>query len=301
MKRTIILPLLLLAICASAAKDGRLSGVFSVAAERQVQFAQGNLQYQPSTSTWRMAEYQYDMCGTNNAHLSADYTGWVDLFGWGTGVQPTLSSSEYGEYLTYAEWGANAISNASNKAHEWRTLSVSEWTYLFFIRPNATALLGMGKVAGVCGVILLPDNWSTPKGMTFAPGAEQGQIIKATYSKNPQNNNFEHNTYTAEQWKVMEAAGAVFLPAMGYRYETDLRKPGVNGFYWSATPNPEDDAEAYNVDFDNAYLGARSISGRAWGMAVRLVCPPLPAEPEKPAPAEKKKPVLPPKGKMLKR
>ena len=73
-----------------------------------------------------------------------------------------------------------------------------------------------------------------------------------------------------------------------------------NGQWWGVT-GPEDDAEAYNVDFDNAYLGARSISGRAWGMAVRLVCPPLPAEPEKPAPAEKKKPVLPPKGKMLKR
>ena len=61
----------------------------------QVYFAAGNLQYQRSTNTWRIAEHQWDyigggsfggnVSGSNNASISnPDYNGWIDLFGWGT-------------------------------------------------------------------------------------------------------------------------------------------------------------------------------------------------------------------------
>ena len=63
----------------------------------KVIFSQGNLQYQASTGTWRFAENQYDYVGNatlgnvyengvkcNNALISDSYTGWIDLFGWGT-------------------------------------------------------------------------------------------------------------------------------------------------------------------------------------------------------------------------
>lgn len=61
----------------------------------QVYFAAGNLQYQRSTNTWRIAEHQWDkigggsfggnVSGSNNESISnASYLGWIDLFGWAT-------------------------------------------------------------------------------------------------------------------------------------------------------------------------------------------------------------------------
>ena len=64
--------------------NGALYGYFSVAPDRKIRFSQGNLQYQPSTATWRFALHQYDCIGDENSNISADYDGWIDLFGWGT-------------------------------------------------------------------------------------------------------------------------------------------------------------------------------------------------------------------------
>lgn len=66
----------------------------------QVYFSAGNLQYQRSTNTWRIAPHQYDYVGgkyyggtvyggnvdgsTNNSISNSGYQGWIDLFGWGT-------------------------------------------------------------------------------------------------------------------------------------------------------------------------------------------------------------------------
>ena len=84
--------------------NGILPGAFSVSADQQVYFSQGNLQYQASTNTWRFAEHQwdyvggtgasypYDECGNvyangvkcSNNEISSNYSGGIDLFGWGT-------------------------------------------------------------------------------------------------------------------------------------------------------------------------------------------------------------------------
>lgn len=258
---------------AHAQNAGVLLGVFSVAQDRQVQFAQGNLQYQPSTATWRFAEHQYEMIGAANAKISASYTGWIDLFCWGTGSNPASSASDFRKYTTYTEWGVNAISNGGNQPNVWRTLTKNEWTYLLLLRPNAATLCALGKVKEVCGLILLPDNWETPQGVSFVPSSKKGFVKKNTYYKSAQQNGYSHNVYTAEQWSAMESAGAVFLPAVGYRWGKDLKHTGTSGCYWSSTPNEEDEAEAYNVDFSAGYLGASSRTGLGFGQSVRLVCP----------------------------
>ena len=57
---------------------------FAVSENSYVAFAKGNLQYQASTNTWRFADKQYDVIGEENANVSENYDGWIDLFGWGT-------------------------------------------------------------------------------------------------------------------------------------------------------------------------------------------------------------------------
>ena len=120
--------------------DGVLNGAFSVSANTQVYFSQGNLQYQASTDIWRFAEHQWDIVGSDNSNISASYSGWIDLLGWGTGGNPTLASTDYNDYITFTDWGVNAISNGGNAANQWRTLTKDEWIYLFYGRTNAATL-----------------------------------------------------------------------------------------------------------------------------------------------------------------
>ena len=154
--------------------EGALVGAFSVSDGKQVHFSPGNLQYQASTDTWRFAENQWDIIGNANENISASYEGWIDLFGWGTGKNPTLASDKNEDYATFTDWGANKISNGGSEANLWRTLTTDEWIYLFKGRRDATSLFGMGTVNGVNGVILLPDNWRLPFGLFFASSAAQG-------------------------------------------------------------------------------------------------------------------------------
>ena len=235
--------------------DGVLPGAFSVSAMQQVHFSQGNLQYRASTNTWRFAEHQYDFVGSANSNISFTYSGWIDLFGWGTGNNPTLAITDYTYYSTFVDWGSNAIINGGNAVNQWRTLTQSEWYYLLYSRANASSKRGTGNINGVGGLIILPDSWAQPSGCPqFSPGVAS---------------DWSHNSYTLAQWAQMELAGAVFLPAAGYRLGTDVGDMGSSGLYWSSTPNDED--YAYYVGFIGRYLNAAYSDYRGDGFSVRPV------------------------------
>ena len=232
--------------------DGKLTGAFTINADGdQILFSKGNLQYQASTTTWQFATNQYDMIGADNANISDTYTGWIDLFGWGTGNCPTKTSTDDDDYSTFVDWGTNAISNGGNEANLWRTLTIQEWGYLIKTRTNADSLKGQATVADVHGYVLLPDSWTLPAGLSFTASP----------------NDWTTNDYTAEQWTQMEAAGAVFLPAAGYR-DPDIKGVGEKGWYWSSTVLT--DIIAYQFEFNETT--SRVFGGRIYfGQPVRLV------------------------------
>ena len=231
-------------------------GVFSVSAKKQVTFSKGNLQYQASSNTWRFAEQQYDYIGAANENISDTYSGWIDLFGWGTGNAPTKSSEDYSDYQTFVNWGTNAIGNQANM---WRTLSSAEWSYLFNDRKDNAKLYGMGTIAGIGGAILLPDNWEDVK----------PSDVSFQYYKVNSKDHFSENTYTAEQWEKMEDAGAVFLPAAGYRTGTSVTYAGSYGRYWYSTEY--DSSKAGIMFFDSSNLNPQGGTLRYYGFSVRLV------------------------------
>lgn len=251
------------------AKNGALSGKFSVSESKQVQFSQGNLQYQASTQTWRFAEKQYDLIGYDNSNISDSYSGWIDLFGWGTGNNPTNTSKSNSDYSTFVDWGENAISNGGNDANLWRTLTKDELKYLFGTRKNAAALFGLGKVDSVKGTIILPDNWSTPRGVSFTPNTSKGLKDNGGSFFNQKYDNYSHNTYSVEEWSIMESAGAVFLPAAGYRSGTSTNNINATGDYWSATP--DDANNARSIYFYSDSFQPCSYDQRYLGQSVRLV------------------------------
>ena len=256
---------------------GAINGLFSVGASKQVCFSQGNLQYKASTRTWRFAEHQYDYIGGNNSNISSSYNGWIDLFGWGTSgnrhgaqyYQPyniEMVNSGYYAYGDFkynlcdqtgrADWGYNVISNGGESVNTWRTLTNTEWWYVFNRRNTSSGIrYAKANVNGKFGIILLPDDWDTN-----------------TYSLNYPNTpsvGYNINTITAGSWSVMESAGAVFLPAAGYRYGSNVSYAGSTGYYWSASCYNSTDA--HFVLFESGNLQPSSHNFRDGGRSVRLV------------------------------
>ena len=201
-------------------------GKFSISATQQIAFSSGNLQYHPLNNQWRFAESQIDCVGEANANISPTYDGWVDLFCWGTGDEPTRIVTNNNAYPNFVDWGTNSI--GTDTANTWRTMSADELRYILFSRPNAAALNGIAHINGVNGLVLLPDDWVAIEGLTFNSGA-YGHSSRDYYAV--------HNTFTLEQWQQMEEAGAIFLPAVGYRQGNSIYASGSKGYYWTTSPN----------------------------------------------------------------
>ena len=234
-----------------------LSGSFSVNSSQQVCFSQGSLQYQASTDTWRFAENQWDYIGDDNSNISSSYNGWIDLFGWGTGNTPTMNSTSSSDYSTFNDWGNNAISNGGNTANAWRTLTHDEWVYVFNTRSTSSGIrYAKATVNGINGVILLPDDWNSSNySLSYT------NVGGASYSSN----NISRSDWT----NLLEANGAVFLPAAGYRNGTDVGNVGSYGYCWSATYGGSD--YAYYVFFFDGGLSTDNWGYRGSGRSVRLV------------------------------
>jgi hypothetical protein len=250
-------------------------GVFSVSADKQVTFSKGNLQYTQSTNTWSFAENQWDMIGTDNVtggSVSSDQYGdskhgdaladKIDLFGWSasntTAPFGVSTSKDYDDYYgSFVDWGTNQI--GSDAPNTWRTLTYDEWYYLRYNRANANDLVGVAQVNGVNGLIFLPDTWVCPESVTFKSGfhSSGGVDYYAAYQ-----------TFTADQWSKLEAAGAVFLPAPGYRLGSDVGGVQDYGGYWSATGR-----NSHSANYLSFYSDVADMDGnnRLNWRSVRLV------------------------------
>lgn len=232
-------------------------GKFSVSATQQIAFSSGNLQYHPLNNQWRFAESQIDCVGEANANISPTYDGWVDLFCWGTGDEPTRIVTNNNAYLNFVDWGTNSI--GTDTANTWRTMSADELRYILFSRPNAAALNGIAHINGVNGLVLLPDDWVAIEGLTFNSGA-YGHSSRDYYAV--------HNTFTLEQWQQMEEAGAIFLPAVGYRQGNSIYASGSKGYYW--TTSPKGGCGPITLEFSAKEIITDS-SYRYSGLSIRLI------------------------------
>ena len=254
---------------------------FSVGAERYVSFARGNLQYQPSTRTWRLAEHQYDYIGEGNNNLSDTYDGWIDLFGWSTdsmkvpfGAGISKDSADY--QGNFVDWGTNII--GTDTTNTWRTLTIDEWRYLLHERENADALFGFGMVDSIEGIILLPDTWQPIKGVIFNSSSVFGLEENSEGYYETSRACYSDNVYTLENWKVMEEKGhAIFLPAAEYRDGQTMGRNGKDsGCYWSSSAADNARWAGYLLfvydEEDYTFTLAHNFQcERYFGLSVRLV------------------------------
>lgn len=264
--------------------QGVLSGRFAIAEGRYVRFSQGNLQYKASPEEWRFAVNQWDFVGDatkgnvyeggekcDNNKVSETYTGWIDLFCWGTSgwnsgataYQPWSRNTESSDYYSgdltgdyaKADWGVyNKISNGGNTVGLWRTLKNEEWQYLFAHQSSGWGTIFYGEANdnenAIRGIVLVPEGWKTPEGVSFSTAG--------------------NTNYTATQWKEkMEPAGAVFLPWAGNRGSASVVNVGTFGAYWSVSSDGSG-AKVLSAG-EGSYTNPSDWYGRTRGLSVRLV------------------------------
>lgn len=258
---------------------------FSVSDTKKVTFSQGNLQYTRSTNTWSFAENQYDMLGMANVlgsiesydddfgKIGTDLADKIDLFGrsgnnttapWG--ISTSIIYHNYSG--NFVDWGTNPI--GKNAPNTYRTLTKDEWDYLLSRRADASKKKGVARIKTsdtqyANGLILLPDSWTCPAGITFKSGFSNDYTIQA-YA--------DYQEFTLAQWQQLEAAGAVFLPTSGMRNGVIVPSEQHYGFYWSATSDDPDDeflhTSAYYIVFFADEVCYNNFY-RFYGQAVRLV------------------------------
>ena len=249
---------------------------FSVSKTEKVVFALGNLQYVVSEDKWQFAEDQLSYIGKRNFKNPTKiemYSGWVsetdalgdtiDMFGWGTGNNPTLISQTSNDFESFVDWGKNKIGDYDENV--WRTLTQEELNYLMNKRKDAILLRGIAQVCGVNGLLLLPDNWVCPKGVVFFPGY---------YGWEGSNFYAEHQSFGEKEWKLLEQSGAVFLPAVGVRMKYDFCEIVTiqsNGAYWTSSIYEYDNSYSSTLSFGSNRIPYESIHRKHSGLPVRLV------------------------------
>ena len=249
--------------------EGVVDGLFTVTAGgAKVRFSQGNLQYQPSSGIWRFATNQWDYVGDealgnvyengvkcNNKLISSSYSGWIDLFGWGTNGDGTTlpfandretshygvanSSGSMGQY----EWGRNLIANGGNDNNPelWYTLKSPQWTYILNER-QVNGGTGNGHsysivtINNVKGLLLYHDDFylqnsyngrtdlaSVPNGCVFLPFA--GMRTAPRYTTNPTDitdageaAHYWINNYNSNRYYFLTATSNPSITSTDFRY-----------------------------------------------------------------------------------
>ena len=279
---------------------------YSVSASSKVLFSPGNLQWSatngttiPSThvtatgtaaGTWRFAENQWNFVGgvnvgassrdqttdygnvyangvkCNNNLIDQNYTGWIDMFGWGTSgwdnrsedansiyfqpwdttkISATNPVDETYNYFGYGPSTNNSNPNLSGSYYDWGLFNAiynpatqhidapGTWrtiTYAewrYMIFSRANASQKYGH-ANIDGI----NGFIVLPDLWIMPA---GLSFIPTTSSSSSSDLFLTNTYTKAQWSLMEKAGATFLPAAGYRSINKMQRISDFGDYHSGS------------------------------------------------------------------
>ena len=226
-----------------------LGGEFSVSASKKVRFTRGNLYFDGSS---KVEQHQYDY----NSSQWTSQIAHVSHFMWSNNISDATrqlyNTGMDGQSPFFTEVDGFTVSGFSE--NQCRTLTTEEWQYLFSygIYDNDVRRGKYKLGVTVCGknncIVLLPDNG------TWGANENKGE-------------------YNYVEWKHMEAAGAVCLPAAGYRDglngNTNVNDAGSNGYYWSASSSGDD--FAFDLYFYSGFVNPNHYDNRRQAYSVRLV------------------------------
>ena len=202
---------------------------------------------------------KFNITGTANGHDYVDL-GLPSGTKWATCNVGANSPEEYGDYFAWGEiepknnyyWSTYKWCNGSSTTQTKYCTSSSYGTV-----DNKTTL----DLADDAANANWGGSWRMPT------NAEQGELINANYTT---------WTWTTQKgvkgYKVTSKTNgnSIFLPAAGYRYNSDLYDAGSYGRYWSSSLDADSSNYAYDLYFNSGRVGSSS-SGRSYGLSVRPV------------------------------
>lgn len=252
--------------------DKGTDGVEGTTDDVKVRFSRGNLRCNPvgtpgayTSGIWSFFDKQYE-CGPAAYDLGHDKE--ISFFTWGynatnsikpAGADKNNVSITSGNLSQEQDWGSQI-----GDGNTWRTLTAEEWPYLFNTRTASTvcgtdnARYAKATVNSKAGIILLPDTYSHPSGVTALTNINTG------------NTEFTVNIYNVTDWEKMETAGAVFLPAAGQRNGVTISGVGDNGIYWSSSAYASSYASQFVFFYSGDVQPVRFVL-RGEGFSVRLI------------------------------
>lgn len=278
---------------------------------KKVYFSKANLRFVgfDNTGSWSFHENQVDASfaspGYSSGNLEIPTTESTnDRLAWGLYGNHGMYEDDFPEITTNLskadgnDWGC-AFSETSPEGDNWRTLTIDEWNYLFNGRSQQKRFLKVTlKLSdsetpnAVQGILLFPDDYVEPAGLTqtFTYNSNTSASTGSGYVVADGDKFINAKLYTdptSNSYKML-AAGAVFLPAAGYRIQqwyqmyychtpglyTASLKWDAYGYYWSSTSGVYNQYEAKSraFYFDRSTVGeASSYQDRSHGMCVRLV------------------------------
>ena len=264
---------------------------FKVAADKEVYFTQGNLQYIGSAATpyWRVAPDQYSYFATSSSSEEPAATGTllpidsdVDLFGWGEVTPPFKGStvnSDYNPAVTDnkldTDWATNFNGSATLYADATQTypkngdgayccLTKDEWSYLFGNQWWGLATVNMNDGTTVNGLVVVPNVGADASEIElYAKSLLTGTIYKS--SENQDSARYSDNSITQT---TLDEKGLLFLPAAGYRGGLAPTAGGRDGNYWSITSSSS--GKASRLIFGTTGYKLNLESNRYGGSSVRL-------------------------------
>ena len=249
-----------------------IPGLFTVSNGKQVFFSKGNLYCSGvifnddgtvksmENAQWGFEANQYDTTPSYDGNRVENH---ISHFMWYSTAEQAIALQYdpfwYGEtFFAEKDFTVNGVST-------WRTLTGGDngaWKYLINKDNEYGQTIRSGKYrydVKVCGsascLILLPDDWKWGEN-----GVGKGWLS-------------EYSEKTTVKWSTMEKAGAVCLPAAGYRDGAEgtayVHSVGWHGSYQSSTFGVYEDA--YRLYFNPDYIYPANVINWHYAYAVRLV------------------------------
>ena len=209
-----------------------LSGEFTVGTGRKARFSGGNLWY--GGGEFKFEDRQYESSPSSNGDRDSTH---VSHFMW-CGAAAGATAPEYSDDKATTFFAASGFTVYGNSA--WYTPSHSEVQSLLYGRSastvcgveNARWFKGRINTSGSSyanGLFLIPDVFVWPTSVTVDPSA----------SINKRDASYTAAAFSLEEFKALEEAGIVFLPAAGNRDDsagsTSVSNVNADGFYWTST------------------------------------------------------------------
>lgn len=241
----------------NAGDDGIDSLVFSpksffrVSNGRYVEFAEGNVQYQPSTKSWRFAENPWDVVGEDNLKVNdSTYTGWIDLFYYSR-EDNNFGMENYSSSGEFVDWGVN-FGGENKNVYSYRYDTVYGASYLPYEYETLLREEHRKEVIDVdvdCSMSHITGECDTT--YTYVDINEYDYVKKVLLDV----------VYVVEGWHVLTASEWDYLndyrPNAKYlKFEATLHE--VNG--WVYLPD-----DFVNPDVKISYGSVNALDDVAWG------------------------------------